>query len=396
MATNPTKTSPVNLNIIHFVEIVGHKTPQIISHRSYERSSSSPNTASQRIVSVFRSYEEKNKGRVSVAPYTVVTSSTSMHNDACKLPIEKMISLIILPFHKHLDTSFAHSGIRTMNKNVLENAPCSVGIIIDRGVLGGVLDNSSSYHVAVVFLGGADDREALAYAERMSEHPNIKASKKALDPVAPIYKYCLISVSNILTTTCQYKALKYVSFPVQTLAKCAKMIPVMEDWELNGLSLELLVLFIDSEGEDTNGKNSEVVDVKEKNSEVVDAKGKKSKVARQYDTEVQEVHSVDEDKEWQSPKRKQRCKMKNGKEGKEGGCHSESGQQRVMANDDEVGRNAETEADKKRLLLMHGDNRFKHLIMRTDSNAVEQRETCRNASRGWCLRGYGAGFGLEN
>ncbi|KAL5082467.1 hypothetical protein RYX36_010888 [Vicia faba] len=48
-----------------------------------------------------------------------------------------------------------------------------------------------------------------------------------LDPVAPIYKYSLVSVSNILTTTCQYEALKYVSFPVQTLAKCAKMIPVM-------------------------------------------------------------------------------------------------------------------------------------------------------------------------
>ncbi|GMI81803.1 hypothetical protein like AT5G59740 [Hibiscus trionum] len=53
------------------------------------------------------------------------------------------------------------------------------------------------------------------------------ASKKTLDPVAPVYKYCLISGSNILTTTCQYEALKYVSFPIQTLAKCAKMIPVM-------------------------------------------------------------------------------------------------------------------------------------------------------------------------
>ncbi|KAJ6792018.1 UDP-galactose/UDP-glucose transporter 5B-like isoform X1 [Iris pallida] len=53
------------------------------------------------------------------------------------------------------------------------------------------------------------------------------ASKKTLDPVAPIYKYGAISISNILTTTCQYEALKYVSFPVQTLAKCAKMIPVM-------------------------------------------------------------------------------------------------------------------------------------------------------------------------
>ncbi|PKI74320.1 hypothetical protein CRG98_005296 [Punica granatum] len=45
---------------------------------------------------------------------------------------------------------------------------------------------------------------------------------------AAVLLYCLVSVSNILTTTCQYEALKYVSFPVQTLAKCAKMIPVMK------------------------------------------------------------------------------------------------------------------------------------------------------------------------
>ncbi|CAA3027196.1 UDP-galactose UDP-glucose transporter 5B [Olea europaea subsp. europaea] len=51
--------------------------------------------------------------------------------------------------------------------------------------------------------------------------------KNAVDPVAPLYKYCVVSVAKILTTRCQYEALKYVSFPVQTLAKCAKMIPVM-------------------------------------------------------------------------------------------------------------------------------------------------------------------------
>ncbi|KAK8943668.1 UDP-galactose/UDP-glucose transporter 5 [Platanthera guangdongensis] len=52
-------------------------------------------------------------------------------------------------------------------------------------------------------------------------------SKKTLAPAAPMSYYCAISISNLLTTTCQYEALKYVSFPVQTLAKCAKMIPVM-------------------------------------------------------------------------------------------------------------------------------------------------------------------------
>ncbi|KAG0460786.1 hypothetical protein HPP92_021083 [Vanilla planifolia] len=58
-------------------------------------------------------------------------------------------------------------------------------------------------------------------------------SKKKLIPAAPFYKYFAISISNILTTTCQYEALKYVSFPVQTLAKCAKMIPVMVSDDIN-------------------------------------------------------------------------------------------------------------------------------------------------------------------
>lgn len=49
----------------------------------------------------------------------------------------------------------------------------------------------------------------------------------SLKPAAPLYCYVLVSLSNVIATTCQYEALKYVSFPVQTLAKCAKMIPVM-------------------------------------------------------------------------------------------------------------------------------------------------------------------------
>ena len=49
----------------------------------------------------------------------------------------------------------------------------------------------------------------------------------AISPVAPVYKYAAVSGSNVIATTCQYEALKYISFPVQTLGKCAKMIPVM-------------------------------------------------------------------------------------------------------------------------------------------------------------------------
>jgi len=44
---------------------------------------------------------------------------------------------------------------------------------------------------------------------------------------APLWKYFAVSVSNVYATTCQYEALKYVTFPVQMLGKSFKMMPVM-------------------------------------------------------------------------------------------------------------------------------------------------------------------------
>lgn len=44
---------------------------------------------------------------------------------------------------------------------------------------------------------------------------------------APLWKYFAISISNVAATSCQYEALKYVTFPVQMLGKSFKMMPVM-------------------------------------------------------------------------------------------------------------------------------------------------------------------------
>merc|ERR550532_1596428 len=48
-----------------------------------------------------------------------------------------------------------------------------------------------------------------------------------LVPKAPLWKYLIISFSNVYASTCQYEALKYVSFAVQMLCKSFKMMPVM-------------------------------------------------------------------------------------------------------------------------------------------------------------------------
>ena len=43
----------------------------------------------------------------------------------------------------------------------------------------------------------------------------------------PLNLYASIAFSNLVTTVCQYEVLKYLSFAASTLAKCAKIIPVM-------------------------------------------------------------------------------------------------------------------------------------------------------------------------
>jgi solute carrier family 35 (adenosine 3'-phospho 5'-phosphosulfate transporter), member B2 len=43
----------------------------------------------------------------------------------------------------------------------------------------------------------------------------------------PLYEYSYPSVANMLSSWCQYEALKYVTFPTQMLAKALKLVPVM-------------------------------------------------------------------------------------------------------------------------------------------------------------------------
>jgi len=50
---------------------------------------------------------------------------------------------------------------------------------------------------------------------------------EAVENAAPLWKYLIVSLSNVYASTCQYEALKYVSFAVQMLCKSFKMMPVM-------------------------------------------------------------------------------------------------------------------------------------------------------------------------
>lgn len=44
---------------------------------------------------------------------------------------------------------------------------------------------------------------------------------------APLWKYLIVSLSNVYASICQYECLKYIAFAVQMLGKSFKMVPVM-------------------------------------------------------------------------------------------------------------------------------------------------------------------------
>ena len=48
-----------------------------------------------------------------------------------------------------------------------------------------------------------------------------------LSSAAPYKEYVIIAACNFLSSICQYEALKYASFALQTLSKCGKTIPVI-------------------------------------------------------------------------------------------------------------------------------------------------------------------------
>jgi adenosine 3'-phospho 5'-phosphosulfate transporter B2 len=55
----------------------------------------------------------------------------------------------------------------------------------------------------------------------------IAINGEPMSNTAPLWKYLIISASNVAASMCQYSALEYVSFPVQMLGKSFKMMPVM-------------------------------------------------------------------------------------------------------------------------------------------------------------------------
>ncbi|XP_026428199.1 cation/H(+) antiporter 15-like [Papaver somniferum] len=184
-ASNPTKLHPLTIYLLHLVELVGRASPLLISQKLDELASSSNPTKSERIINVFQKFQNRYKNVVTVFPFTTISPYASMHNDICTMSVDKRVALVIFPFCRQDAISqrgdlarpnISNRAIKTLLQNLLRNAPCSVGILMD----GSNLQTKSTcflpetpYRVIVLFFGGPDDREALAFAMNMIHHPYV-------------------------------------------------------------------------------------------------------------------------------------------------------------------------------------------------------------------------------
>ncbi|XP_024025935.1 cation/H(+) antiporter 28 [Morus notabilis] len=132
------------------------------------------------VTAAVEAYVDQDSDGIMLRRMLALSTFSGLPQDVCILAEDLMVALIILPFHKslHADGTLdgGHSGFRYVNRKVLRNAPCSVGILVDRGfrLLGKTSTSYASLNVAVIFIGGKDDREALAYAGRVARHPGVR------------------------------------------------------------------------------------------------------------------------------------------------------------------------------------------------------------------------------
>ncbi|KAK9133941.1 hypothetical protein Scep_013469 [Stephania cephalantha] len=177
--SHATRESPVIVVALELIELIGRQVAVLVAHQArHIDNSASPST--EQIINAFRQYELHNNGLANVLAYTAMAHIDTMHEDVCNLALEKRVNIVIAPFHRQWSidgkVGAENRAIRAMNITILEKAPSSVGILVDRNVQQrsmSLLASRSIYRVGVVFTGGLDDGEVLAYAARMARHHRV-------------------------------------------------------------------------------------------------------------------------------------------------------------------------------------------------------------------------------
>ncbi|XWS56785.1 hypothetical protein CRYUN_Cryun09bG0115400 [Craigia yunnanensis] len=179
-ASHASEESPVAVTAMVLVELVGRSTPLLVPTQRQGEMYRTNSFTTDQVYNALCHYEERNEGYATIQSYTSISHFQTMHDDICRIAIDMRANIVIVPFHKRwaIDGEIESTSrpIQNLNMNVLKKAPCSVGILVDRGTFSGfvsVLISPLKFNVAVIFIGGPDDMESLAYGCRMVKHESV-------------------------------------------------------------------------------------------------------------------------------------------------------------------------------------------------------------------------------
>ena len=181
---NATRLSPIHVFALYLVELTGRAAAVVAAHiekpasggQSGVQNLTKSQAESESIANAFETFGEENDA-IRVETLNVVSAYATIHEDIYNSANEKRASLILLPFHKQLSLEggleITNVVYRDINQSVMQAAPCSVGIFVDRD-LGSM--SEMNFRILMLFVGGPDDREALAVAWRMAGQAGVRLS----------------------------------------------------------------------------------------------------------------------------------------------------------------------------------------------------------------------------
>ncbi|XP_057523263.1 cation/H(+) antiporter 15-like [Amaranthus tricolor] len=172
--SSPSKSHPIDVYVVHLSEFVGQATPILMVHRDHKRICDYNGCV--HIMTALKSYCEKSEGGINIQLLTMITPFKSIHEGISFLAREKMIPLLIVPYnYTSQGLALNRNSSSDLNRKLQLHMPCTIGILVHRDKASKQWNykDTFSYRVHVIYFGGEDDREALAYATRMSRHPRV-------------------------------------------------------------------------------------------------------------------------------------------------------------------------------------------------------------------------------
>ncbi|XP_062027020.1 cation/H(+) antiporter 2-like [Rosa rugosa] len=178
------QTSPIMPYLAHLIELQKKRRTNVSYHElEDDEMSDEEEYGGNDVVEIHRAVDAFTvETSILINIIKTVSTLAGLYEDVCTAAEDLRTTIILLPFHKHqrIDgkMEIGKQAVRTTNQKILRHAPSTVGIIVEKGLAGSLGFSQLTrvdtvQHVATLFFGGPDDREAIAWSTRIANHTKI-------------------------------------------------------------------------------------------------------------------------------------------------------------------------------------------------------------------------------